>query len=62
MLVVAGDNPVRLKSEAALAALCGINPLPVSSGKTVRHRLNRGGSREANIRGFATWEQQYSFN
>jgi transposase len=45
---VAGDNPERLKSEAALASLCGVNPLPASSGKTVRHRLNRGGSRVAN--------------
>lgn len=48
LLVVAGDNPERLKNEAALASLCGVNPLPASSGKTVRHRLNRGGSREAN--------------
>ena len=48
LLSVAGDNPERLKSEAALAALCGVNPLPSSSGKTVRHRLNRGGSRAAN--------------
>ncbi|MBC8955039.1 IS110 family transposase [Xenorhabdus sp. PB62.4] len=37
LLVVAGDNPERLKSEAALAALCGVNPLPALSGKTVRH-------------------------
>jgi transposase len=48
LLSVAGDNPERLKSEAALAAICGVNPLPASSGKTVRHRLNRGGSRAAN--------------
>lgn len=48
LLSVAGDNPERLKSEASLAALCGVNPLPASSGKTVRHRLNRGGSRAAN--------------
>jgi transposase len=48
LLSVAGDNPERLKSEAALAALCGVNPLPASSGKTIRHRLNRGGSRAAN--------------
>ena len=48
LLSVAGDNPGRLKSEASLAALCGVNPLPASSGKTVRHRLNRGGSRAAN--------------
>jgi len=45
---VAGDNPERLKSEAALAALCGTSPLQASSGKTVRHRLNRGGNRSAN--------------
>lgn len=48
LLSVAGDNPERLKSEAALAALCGVNPLPASSGKTIRHRLNRGGNRAAN--------------
>lgn len=48
LLAVAGDNPERLKNEAALASLCGVNPLPASSGKTVRHRLNRGGSRETN--------------
>lgn len=48
LMSVAGDNPGRLKSESALAALCGVNPLPASSGKTVRHRLNRGGSRAAN--------------
>ncbi|HHD7473693.1 TPA: transposase [Klebsiella oxytoca] len=48
LLAVAGDNPERLKNEAALASLCGVNPLPASSGKTVRHRLNRGGSRGAN--------------
>ena len=48
LLAVAGDNPERLRSEAALAALCGVNPLSASSGKTVRHRLNRGGNRAAN--------------
>ncbi|MEQ1639075.1 MAG: IS110 family transposase [Methylococcales bacterium] len=48
LLTVAGDNPERLHSEAALAALCGANPLPASSGKTVRHRLNRSGDRSAN--------------
>lgn len=48
LLSVAGDNAERLKSEASLAALCGVNPLPASSGKTVRHRLNRVGSRAAN--------------
>jgi transposase len=48
LISVAGDNPERLKSESALAALCGVSPLPASSGKTVRHRLNRGGNRSAN--------------
>ena len=48
LLVAAGDNPGRLHSEASFAALCGVNPLPASSGKTNRHRLNRGGNREAN--------------
>jgi transposase len=48
LIAVAGDNPERLHSEAALAALCGVNPLPASSGKTVRHRLNRSGDRSAN--------------
>lgn len=48
LVCVAGDNPDRLKSEAALAALCGVSPLQASSGKTQRHRLNRGGDRSAN--------------
>jgi transposase len=48
LLVVAGDNPSRLKSEASFAALCGVSPLPASSGKTQRHRLNRGGDRQGN--------------
>jgi transposase len=48
LLVTAGDNPQRLRSEAALAALCGASPLQASSGKTTRHRLNRGGDRAAN--------------
>jgi transposase len=48
LLVTAGDNPERLRSEAALAALCGASPLQASSGKTTRHRLNRGGDRTAN--------------
>ena len=39
---VAGEHPERLRSKAALAARCGVNPLPASSGKTIRHRLNRG--------------------
>lgn len=48
LLVTAGDNPDRLKSEASFAALCGVSPLLASSGKTNRHRLNRGGDRAAN--------------
>jgi transposase len=48
LLMVAGDNPQRLRSEASLASLCGVSPIEASSGKVVRHRLNRGGNREAN--------------
>ncbi len=48
LLVVAGDNPQRLRSEASFASLCGVSPIEASSGKVVRHRLNRGGNREAN--------------
>ncbi|MCG5435392.1 IS110 family transposase [Micromonospora foliorum] len=49
MLVTAGDNPERLKHEAAFARLCGVAPQPASSGRTTgRHRLSRGGDREAN--------------
>jgi transposase len=43
LLLTAGDNPERLRSEASFASLCGVSPVPASSGKTVRHRLNRGG-------------------
>jgi transposase len=48
LLVVAGDNPERLKSEGSFASLCGVSPVEASSGKVVRHRLNRGGNRDAN--------------
>jgi transposase len=48
LLIAAGDNPRRLHSEAAFAALCGTSPVETSSGKTRRHRLNRGGDRQAN--------------
>jgi transposase len=48
LLIVAGDNPQRLGSEASFANLCGVSPIEASSGKVVRHRLNRGGNREAN--------------
>lgn len=48
LLITAGDNPDRLRSSAAFAALCGTAPIPVSSGRTDRHRLSRGGDRQAN--------------
>jgi transposase len=48
LLIVAGDNPQRLRSEASFASLCGVSPVEASSGKVVRHRLNRGGNRDAN--------------
>ncbi|GAB3887306.1 IS110 family transposase [Microbispora bryophytorum subsp. camponoti] len=48
LLVTAGENHERLTSEAAFAMLCGAAPIPASSGKTTRHRLNRGGDRQAN--------------
>jgi transposase len=48
LLVSVGDNPDRLRSEAAFARLCGVAPIPASSGKTNRHRLHRGGDRSAN--------------
>jgi transposase len=49
LLVAAGDNANRVRSEAAWANLCGVAPLPATSGKrTERHRLNRGGNRQAN--------------
>lgn len=48
LLIAAGDNPERLRSEASFAALCGVSPVEASSGKIQRHRLNRGGNRQAN--------------
>jgi len=48
LLVAAGDNPERLSHEAAFAHLCGASPIEASSGKVTRHRLNRGGDRQAN--------------
>ena len=48
LLIAAGDHPERLRSEAAWAHMCAVAPIPASSGKTRRHRLNRGGNREAN--------------
>lgn len=48
LLITAGDNPDRIRTEAGFAALCGVNPVAASSGKTTRHRLNRSGDRQAN--------------
>jgi transposase len=48
LLVTAGDNPSRVRCEASFAALCGASPVDASSGKQIRHRLNRGGDRQAN--------------
>lgn len=48
LLLLAGDNPERIHSEGAFAKLCGACPIPASSGRTNRHRLNRGGNRQAN--------------
>jgi transposase len=48
LLITASDHTQRLTSEAGFAALCGVSPIPASSGKTNRHRLNRGGDRQAN--------------
>jgi transposase len=54
LLVAAGDHPERLRSESSWAHLCGVAPIPASSGKTAgRHRLNRGGDRQANS---ALWQ------
>jgi transposase len=53
LLVAAGDNPDRLRSEAAWAHLCGVAPIEASSGKVTRFRLNRGGDRQANS---ALWQ------
>ncbi len=47
LLIVASDNPQRLSSEASFASLCGVAPIEASSGKVVRHRLDRGGNRKA---------------
>jgi transposase len=48
LLLTVGDNPERLGSEASFASLCGVSPVEASSGKVVRHRLNRGDNRDAN--------------
>ena len=54
LLVTAGENPDRLRSEAAFAMLCGVAPIPASSGKTHRHRLNRGGTGTRTLRSTAS--------
>ena len=56
LLIAAGDNPARMKSERSFAALCALSPVQASSGRTVRHRLNRGGNRQANS---ALWPDRY---
>ncbi|MFC8935588.1 transposase [Rhodococcus sp. NPDC057135] len=48
LLLIAGGNPERLRSEASSAAMCGVSPIEASSGKRTRHRLNRRGDRQAN--------------
>jgi transposase len=48
LLATTGDNPSRVRREASFAALCGASPVDASSGKQIRHRLNRGGDRQAN--------------
>ena len=51
MLLLVGDNRERIRSEAAMAKLCGVCPIPASSGKTSRYRLNRGGNGSVRQRG-----------
>ena len=64
LLIAAGDNPERLRSEAAFARLCGVAPIQASSGRVRRHRLNRGGNREANralyilVLGRMSWDER----
>lgn len=57
LLITAGENPERLHSESALAALCGTSPVEASSGKKRHHRLNRGGDRQANC---ALWSIMFT--
>lgn len=64
LLTAAGDNPERLATEASFAALCGASPIDASSGRNKRHRLNRGGDRQANCALFTvvlnrlTWDER----
>lgn len=62
MLLLVGDNPERIRSEAALAKLCGACPIPASSGKTHRHRLNRGGNRQANAALYRVADSSFGAN
>lgn len=55
LLVTAGDDPARLRSDAAFSMLCGASPIEASSGKTVRHRLNRGGTAKPTPPCIASW-------
>jgi hypothetical protein len=55
LLVAAGDNPGPLRNDACFAMLCGASPIQASSGKTTRHRLNRGGDRQATRRCTGSW-------
>ncbi|MGW3819765.1 IS110 family transposase [Streptomyces sp. NPDC005046] len=48
LLITVGGNPERMRTQASFAALCGVAPVPASSGRTNRHRLSRGGDRAAN--------------
>ena len=50
LLVTAGDNPERIRSESAWAHLCGVAPVPASSGKVTRYRLNRAGTAKPTMR------------
>ena len=62
LLVTAGENIERLKGQASFAALCGASPIPASSDKTIRHRLNPGGDRQANraLHLIAVWDWKRS--
>ncbi|HEV8560135.1 MAG TPA: IS110 family transposase [Actinophytocola sp.] len=60
LLIAAGDNPDRLHSDASFAALCGVSPIQASSGKTTRHRLNRGGDRGPTPRSTASPSPGYA--
>ena len=62
LLAATGDNPTRLRSDRSFAALCGSSPVDASSGRQLRHRLNRGGDRQANcyliVLNRLSWDQR----